>query len=195
MNQPSPKPPRPPYFEVPPPAHFACRSDLLLELGIPEEFVRTWPRDEASLARLCENSGLDRADYDLGQFTQGKPPDIDTGSRHVLVRATLPGRAAVYNMVMNRNGHSVVCEPALADFIFDRAVQFLTWKGIREACARVWLRGMEGENKGSTRRVAPCGIGYEGGLCTILILGQGSERAFLEGRPDFLVPAFPNAKY
>ena len=43
--------------------------------------------------------------------------------------------------------------------------------------------------------MAPCGLGYErGGLCTVIILGQGSERSFLQGKPDFLVPTLPVAQ-
>ena len=53
----------------------------------------------------------------------------------------------ISTLVMSPHGWSVPCEPALADFIFERAVEFLAWKGIREACARVWFQGMTGMNE------------------------------------------------
>ena len=162
------------------------------ELCVPQEFLRRWPRDAGAARRLCEFSGYLEGEIDPDVFDESNPPDFFTGPRHILMRATMPGRENPCVLVMERHGWCVPCEPALAEFVLARAEEWLVHRGVNPGVASAWLRPPRGKNEGQERRLAPCGVGYErGGLCTTLILGADSKRAFLKCQPGFLVPELP----
>jgi hypothetical protein len=192
-----PKPPKPDYFDVPEPWFFRCRPDLTVELGLSDEFMRRWPKDGEMLRRLCAFSGYPEDKFAFDKFDTSNPMFYISGTRHVLLRTTLPGREDTHCLVMSSGNWSVPVEPALVTFVLERAIEFLVYEGIEPETSRYWFEGERGKNGGTIRRTTPCGVGYErgSGLCTILILGNGSEQKFLRGDSDFVVPALPDEEF
>ncbi len=184
----------PTYFEVPKPAHFRVRSDLLDELGAHEAIQRFTPHNEKSYRYWLGVTGLPEVRYPLATLSAEAAKPYQRTQRYVLRQIVAPGEDLPLNIVTDGNRRTGVLEfGGLFDFVFFRAAEFASYYRYRRSVALGYFYPKREPNTGATRRLAPWALGYEPaeGRCTILAQSrEGSVGRFLDGQPGYLVPKF-----
>ncbi|OIQ80947.1 hypothetical protein GALL_372880 [mine drainage metagenome] len=184
--------PFPTHFDVPRPAHFRIRPDLIDELCIPDAMRATLPYLDKHYGRWIARFGLDPNENPASDIIlpAGRPYRVTR--RYVLCTAVLPGQISKSNLVIDSVSRTVECEKGgLFQFVFLRALQFAIAQDMEGKVAFGKLL-VPGQDKPVASRIdAPWAIGYDTvtGYCTLLIAEHASSiRLYLEGNGGYYIP-------
>jgi hypothetical protein len=181
-----------PYFQVERPAHFLARKDVVEELCLAEQILRTLPKAQKEYEVWLQASGYSAVELPFADLQSRAAKRYERTERYVLKSPVLPGRLHRTNVITDGNLWPFVTEQGgLPEFIINRAVEFCVSLGMRHGDANDCFRLNPRKEPCDYVRNAPWAVGYEkgSGYCTILEMNcEETERLYLQGRPGYLTP-------